>query len=328
MKKKFILLIFFLLLSVFRTGFTVDTLDVSLEKGTLLLTPRHGGNGSAWGLPHCESCHVISFIHQDAPKIREIVRDKGYRTCTGCHGGNGTETPRECGVCHNPDSLPTAPILSGEENHNFAVGSVSSLEDNQCLTCHIASDMDGNFEVNTDLTVFPNRFGNKTEYRNTSEFCIRCHNRDHQQPGSEITGSSFRDPLIAMDDNYHFIDIHSLPKGTGERTYSGMRDPGYRYGTIVDCTDCHTMHGTHNDLLIIDRSDKGAFKLDPALRLQPVEVNVDNGDYSQLCVLCHKMDVIVEDGGANTGNGLDGVHEVGTDCRVCHTHGRAVQVGL
>jgi len=53
-----------------------------------------------------------------------------------------------------------------------------------------------------------------------------------------------------------------------------------------------------------------------------------SGDYSQLCVTCHQMQDIVEQGAQNTGNGLSGVHQVGGDCRVCHVHGMAVQTGL
>ena len=42
--------------------------------------------GSAWGKEECAICHVRNLIHDDAPVIRNIVRQKGYDTCTGCHG--------------------------------------------------------------------------------------------------------------------------------------------------------------------------------------------------------------------------------------------------
>ncbi len=88
------------------------------------------------------------------------------------------------------------------------------------------------------------------------------------------------------------------------------------------------MHGTHNPKLILDRSDVGATLLADHLRFQPILVDIDGGDYSQLCVVCHAMEAIVEDGAVDTGNGFSGVHEVGTDCTTCHTHGNAVQTGL
>lgn len=308
----------------------VNTTDVSLDEGKLLLTPRHGrnGDGSAWGQPDCDNCHAVSLIHDNAPAIRQIVRDKGYPSCTGCHGNNGTNRERQCIICHNPQDLPYAPLQADAKNHNFDVSEISPLNDEDCLQCHDSSDMDTNWEINIDLTLIPDKAGRKAEYLHSSEFCIRCHNRDHQQPGFEMTGLDFRHPLIAMEDNYRFIDMHGLPKGSGERTYAGMRDDNYRYGTVVDCIDCHAMHGTHNDKLIINSSETGAFKLDEHFRFTPYLVDVHAGDYSQLCVLCHKMDAIVEDVDLDTGNGLSGVHMTASDCRTCHTHGQAVQTGL
>ncbi|VAX00922.1 hypothetical protein MNBD_GAMMA19-188 [hydrothermal vent metagenome] len=88
------------------------------------------------------------------------------------------------------------------------------------------------------------------------------------------------------------------------------------------------MHGTDNTRLIIDNSLKGVTQLDQSIRETPHRVIIKNGDYSQLCVLCHQMKVILDDGDLETGNGLSGVHEVGSDCRTCHTHGEAVQAGL
>jgi len=145
--------------------------------------------------------------------------------------------------------------------------------------------------------------------------------------GFEIIDRNFDDPLIAVEDAFHFIDQHGLVDGTGLRTYAGLR-PGYQYRTVVACTDCHAMHGTDNAKLIIDSSQKGVTQLNVSIREVAHSVTVNNGDYSQLCVLCHQMQVIVDDGDLETGNGLAGVHEVGSDCRTCHTHGEAIQAGL
>ncbi len=299
--------------------------SLALQDGTILLDPGHGGDGSGWGQKNCNACHLLFFIHDGLP-IREIARKKGYQSCTGCHGQNGTDAVRPCGICHNSQDLPVSPILSGRENHNFEVGRVRNLNDQQCLSCHEASDMDGVFESDVDLTVFPNRFGKSPEYGRIYEFCLRCHNDDHQQAGFEITPRYRRDPLVAMDKNYRFIDMHGLPKGSGERIYAGLV-PDYQYSTIVDCTDCHAMHGTHNPKLIVDESRKGMMSLNAS---KNYSIDVHEGDYSQLCVVCHRMQNIVEDGALNTGNGLSGVHMTGSDddCRVCHTHGQAVQTGL
>ncbi len=103
---------------------------------------------------------------------------------------------------------------------------------------------------------------------------------------------------------------------------------------MVNCTDCHALHGTHNKQLIIDSSKKGVRGLADSLRNKPHAINTDAvngtvaGDYGQLCVLCHKMKVINDSGAQDAGNGLSGVHEVNSDCRDCHTHGEATQIGL
>ncbi len=307
----------------------VETLDVSLEKGQLLLTPRHGGDGSAWGNENCSACHFSRSIHSEAPVIRNIVREVGFSTCTGCHGSNGTEAERKCTICHNPQRLPTAPIMTAPETHDFSVKESVPLNDRECLICHHSSDMDGVFEPDIDLSYFPHaQPALDLPYRSGVEFCLRCHNKNDQQPGYEMQARFPRDPLVDMDVNYQHYDVHGYQRGSGQRTYTGLRSGSYQYGDLLECTDCHAMHGTHNPKLILDRTDAGATKLAPEIRNLPVLINVVDGDYSQLCVSCHDMNTLVEQGAENTGNGLSGVHQFGTDCRQCHVHGMAVQTGL
>ena len=297
---------------------------VSLASGNLILSETHGGDGAAWGLPDCSACHALSAIHDEADLIRGIVKEKGYDSCAGCHGSNGTSIPRRCTLCHNPTDLPSVPRQQGDFSHHFSSGIAGSLSDGNCLSCHDASDMDGRFELNRDLTRYPGPGQVLTNYRSLSDFCLRCHNRDHQQPGYEISATAFDDPLIAIEDAFSFIDKHGAIDGTGARTYAGLRD-NYLYASEVACTDCHAMHGTQNGGLIIDNSLQGVSQLDTA---QSYSVTVTGGDYSQLCVLCHQMTVILDDGAIDTGNSLSGVHQVGGDCVPCHSHGEAVQAGL
>jgi len=293
----------------------------------LILDRSHGGGGAAWGLAACGNCHPLAVIHEDAPGVASLVRRHGYATCTGCHGDNGTGAPRRCLVCHNGADLPGTPLSTGRHGHDFRRGERSPLEDADCLICHRAADMDGRFEPERDLTPLPDAAGVLPPYRTIADFCLRCHNRDHQPPGFEMQGERFDDPLVAVADAWRYVDKHGPSAGTGERTFAGLR-AGYRYRSVVECTDCHAMHGTDNGKLIIDSSLKGVSRLDPALRERPYRVVVTGGDYAQLCVLCHAMETLLEAGGEDTGNGLSGVHERGVDCRPCHTHGEAVQAGL
>ncbi len=297
-----------------------NLIDISPEEGRLVLSERHEG----WGKDQCKACHVLSLIHKDAQRIRGIVRTKGYDTCTGCHGTNGTSAERRCVICHNPGDLPTTPILSGGHTHDFLRNQDDPLNDQHCLTCHEASDMNGRWEINVDLTRLPDQWGWMSPYTHESDFCLRCHNRDHQLTDFPIRGD-YRDPIIAIEDSWRHIDKHGFSSGSGQRTYAGLRAP-YRYGMTLACTECHAMHGTENPKLILDDSRKGVFY--SAFRQQGVPVRSFQGDYSQLCVLCHQMTIPVEDAGLDTGNGLSGVHQIGSDCTLCHTHGRAAQVGL
>ncbi|MCW8923031.1 MAG: hypothetical protein OQK69_05300 [Gammaproteobacteria bacterium] len=323
----FAILMMSLLLSACGGDSEGDTKHIT--EANLILDSSHGEGGAAWGLPDCAACHSIAVIHDNAELIRGLVIEKGFVSCTGCHGNNGTDesSSRQCVICHNNSDMPENPIWQGQHGHIFTVGVVADVSDEQCIHCHAASDMDGQFEINTDLTKYPDVLGNIVDYSSEAEFCLRCHNRDHQQTGFEITGSSYDDPLVASEDDFNFIDKHGLVDGSGAATYSGLRE-AYSYQSIVDCTDCHTMHATDNEKLIIDSSNKGVSQLDSLLRDVPYPVAVADGDYSQLCVLCHQMQVIVDEGAEDTGNGLSGVHDIGSDCRDCHTHGEAAQAGL
>lgn len=302
--------------------------DVSLADSQIILTETHGGDGSAWGQSNCAACHVKRNIHQAAPDIREIVLQTDYQGCTGCHGQNGTDAQRQCTVCHNAELLPVNPRMDELKNHNFSVGEDSALADKACIACHDRSDMDGEFELNVDLTHYKNQQGIDLPYRNHTDFCLRCHNKDQQQPGFEMTERYPNDPLVMMAINYQYIDMHGARKGSGQRTYAGLRDNDYQYGTLVECTDCHVMHGTHNEKLMMDRSDEGASLLNPELRNQPVFAHIEAGNYAQHCVICHKSEKAVEATEEDTGNGLSGVHKVSGSCVDCHTHGMAVQTGL
>lgn len=270
-------------------------------------------------------------IHKQAPAIRDIVRAKGYGTCTGCHGRNGTDQPRRCTVCHNKADLPDKPMLAGRHRHDFSVRRALPLADWQCTVCHAKSDMDGNFELNVDLTPLQDARGELSPYQSHTDFCLRCHNRDHQPPGVRIKARprfGINDPLTAIEDNYTHIDRHGLQFGR-IGPYTGLRESAYRYGDAVECTDCHVMHGTRNGKLILDDSRKGATGLPESFRMRPWFAQVSKGNYSQLCVLCHQMEnPETEQGTLDTGNGLSGVHDATSDCTQCHTHGEPIRGGL
>lgn len=338
----------FLALLLSACGADDTVIDIDQDNGKLpiakvsysgwqLLDENHGINGSAWQLEQCDACHLATDIHQGTEQvnIKDIVLDKGYQTCIGCHGDNGTQLQRPCLTCHNDKDLPKAPEVTGKLTHNFSPnanieqGDHSVLTDKQCLDCHIASDMNGKFDNNLDLTRFLDNQGRQSTYQDSSDFCLRCHNSDHQQKGFEIIGKHYQDPLIAMATNYQAIDVHGELDGVGARTYSGLRS-GYGYQEKVQCNDCHAMHGTHNEKLIVGSTAIGASKLTNSIFKQqtPIKITTTDGDSSQLCVSCHQMKLIIEEGYKDTGNGLSGVHLTGQECRSCHQHGMATQTGL
>ena len=299
---------------------------------SLIINNNHGGDGSAWANPQCASCHLLEHIHANtSPEVKNLVKEKGYASCAGCHGDNGTHAQRECILCHNENNLTSVAQQAGDKTHNFTSHdsnpSTSNLKDSQCVTCHNDSNMDGNFTANADLTHFSNQYGSQSDYQHSNDFCLACHNKDHQQAGFTMDTSNYRDPLVAMEDNYHFVDMHGIKKGSGQRTYSGLRE-GYHYSSVLACTDCHAMHGTHNEQLIIDNTYEGLSRLSRQVKDQGLSINTHNGEYAQLCVTCHNMDQLIEEGELDTGNGLSGVHQASGSCLECHRHGMAVQTGL
>lgn len=298
---------------------------------SLLLTDHHGESGAAWGLKQCDSCHLLNMIHSGAKsELRYLVQSKGYQSCTSCHGENDIESTldtRQCKICHNAEELPLIPQTSGYRSHSFFSNGPDTLKDSDCVICHEASNMDGTFDPKQDLTPFLDASGTSQYANSVQEFCLRCHNREHQQPGYPISAEDYRDPVISMSNNYRYIDMHGEPRGSGQRTYAGLRQ-GYRYGTQVACTDCHAMHGTHNKKLLIDNSLVGVSGLQQSLRKLSIPIAIHNGNTAQLCVLCHAMTNMVEQGDLDTGIGLTGVHSIEGNCGTCHVHGMAVQTGL
>ncbi len=298
-----------------------------------LLDSSHGTHGNAWQLEQCDACHLISDIHQSQAQIKGMVQGKGYQTCVGCHGNNGTQLQRTCLICHNTNDLPKTPASTGIQSHNFNPNqieqfSLNQLTDSNCLDCHIASDMNGKFDINIDLTRFKDAQNKQSVYQDSSDFCLRCHNSKHQQQGFEIENKDYQYPLIAMRTNYEAIDFHGEINGSGQRTYSGLR-AGYQYQEKLACTDCHAMHGSHNEKLIIGNSAIGASQIASSnFNGASINITTQDGDSSQLCVVCHQMKSIIDDGDQDTGNGLSGVHLTGQECRSCHQHGMAVQTGL
>lgn len=302
---------------------------VSQASGNLLLDPSHG-NGEAWGKSRCSACHALLRLHETVPTIKAIVDNKKFASCTGCHGTNGTHAERQCIVCHNSKDLPQSPVRGGRHRHDFNSTKDIKTTSQQCVVCHQASDMDGHFELDQDLTHFDDRVAGKQAYANSSEFCLRCHNLDHQQKQWPIRHSnSQRDQLKRAEDHYRYIDAHGIRDGNADGIYNGLRTGRYAYQSVVDCADCHTMHGTSNHSLIIENSRQGVLLLDDAFRKQNWSVDVVGDDVSDLCVLCHNMRTVIDGGDSPTHNGLSGVHfNEGRDCLMCHSHGEGVQKGL
>ncbi len=318
-----------LLLSILLLAGCVDsdkTETVSSQSGNLILTSSHGGSGLAWGLSECDSCHGLNLIHQQADSIRSIVQSKGYASCTGCHGSNGTSEARQCLICHNDSDLTASPIQTGLHTHSFITGNDAQMKDEACIDCHLASDMDGVFDNNRDLTRFTDAHGLYSEYSSVSEFCLRCHNRDHQQTDFNIT-ADYASALIGSEDYFKYVDKHGETSGTGSHSFSGLRE-GYEYQTVVECTDCHAMHGTNNAGLVIDSSEKGLSRLDPAIRNKSYSIDNTATNNAQLCVMCHQMSVTADQSDLDTGNGLSGLHQITGDCKQCHSHGESIQAGM
>lgn len=301
---------------------------VSQVSGNLQLDSSHG-NGEGWGKTKCSSCHALQRLHESVPKIKAMVDQKKFATCTGCHGTNGTRAERQCIVCHNENAMPLSPVRGGRHRHDFNASKDLQTTSQQCVVCHQASDMDGRFELDRDLTQFDDSLVGKQAYANSSEFCLRCHNVDHQQAKWPIRHAGQRDQSRRAEDHYRNTDAHGIKDGDANGLYNGMRSGQYTYKTVVDCVDCHTLHGTKNPSLLIENSRQGVLLLDETFRKQNWSVDVVGDDVSDLCVLCHQMTNVIDGGDSPTRSGLSGVHfNEGTNCLVCHNHGEEANKGL
>ena len=361
--------------------------EVSQTGGNLTLSKSHGG-GEGWGKTKCSSCHALFRLHDTVPKIKTLVEKTGFGSCAGCHGKNGTSIKQQCVICHNNTLMPGVPHRTGKHRHDYSLLKTKPTADDQCLGCHDASDMDGRFELNQDLTPYKGGNGQAEPYTNISEFCVRCHTESNPNKKYPIKHAGRRDQALRAETDYRLIDKHGVKDGLGDGAnsvnevgalYYGLRSDQYSYHSIVECVDCHTMHGTTNaSNLIIDDSRKAKFFHDENTRrkafnkkwghskikvlddknfitnpeedgLPTLESVVDcsavkqvqQGNYSQLCVLCHDMtkrlpeNQLSEDtlslmgGHCDTGNGLKGVHfNEGASCITCHYHGRSGISGL
>ncbi len=369
--------------------------DVSQTGGNLTLSKSHGG-GEGWGKTKCSSCHALFRLHDTVPKIKTLVEKTGFGSCAGCHGKNGTSIKQQCVICHNNTVMPGVPHRTGKHRHDYSLLRTKPTTDEQCLGCHDASDMDGRFELNQDLTLYKDGNGQSGPYTNISEFCVRCHTESNPNKKYPIKHAGRRDQALRAETDYRLIDKHGVKDGLGDGAnsvnevgalYYGLRSDQYSYHSIVECVDCHTMHGTTNaSNLIIDDSRKAKFFHDENTRrkgfsrkLGHVKIKVwddiefisnpaedgppslsniidcsvvkmqKNGNYSQLCVLCHDMknrppekqlsenELSLMGGHCDTGNGLSGVHfnertdedpDKDSSCLACHYHGRSGISGL
>lgn len=329
---------------------------VSQEGGNLLVDRSHG-NGEAWGKSKCSNCHTLQRMHAGVPKIKAVVDSRGFTTCTGCHGSNGTKASRQCTTCHNSKDMPLSPLRGGKHRHDFNTVKDFKTSSKQCVVCHDNSDMDGTFELDKDLAMFDDAIYGEMPYQSISEFCLRCHNDEHQQKAWPLKNAKPRDQSLRADDYFHRVDVHGVPGGDGRGWYNGLRSGTYEYKSVVECTDCHTLHGTKNPNLIIEDARQGLSLLDKTIRDSGCKVvvkgvlvdhacaiavdgveftnsagkktKVDKGDYRDLCVMCHNMTTVGDGGDTPAPNGLSGVHtDQGTDCKGCHNHGEATQKGL
>ena len=374
---------------------TVSAREVSQAEGNLTLTQSHGG-GEGWGKTKCGSCHALFRLHDTVPKIKTLVEKTGFGSCAGCHGKNGTSIKQQCVICHNNTVMPGVPHRTGKHRHDYSLLKTKPTADDQCLGCHAASDMDGRFELNQDLTLYKGGNGQSEPYANISEFCVRCHTESNPNKKYPIKHAGRRDQALRAETDYRLIDKHGVKDGLGDGAnsvnevgalYYGLRSDQYSYHSIVECVDCHAMHGTTNaSNLIIDDSRKAKFFHDEKTRHKAfnkkwghVKVKVwdkkdfitnpnpdkpptlssivdcsvvkeqKEGNYSQLCVLCHDMknrseghqltenELLLMGGHCDTGNGLSGVHfnewtdnnpDKDASCLACHYHGRSGISGL
>ena len=303
-----------------------DQDSISQSAGNLVLSSDHGGYPAAWGQSECAACHQPDNIHRKTTNLSQLADQKGFPACMGCHGDNGTGETRPCLICHNQTDLGDVPYLQGSHQHVFNSND-SKMGDRDCAVCHHASDMNGQFDLNIDLTRFNDAASQASPYNEEQDFCFRCHNSDHQQAAFPINETDSENAKVAIESYFTSIDAHGLKDGTGTKSMAGLR-AGYAYKTLVKCSDCHQLHSTDNTKLVVDHSSRGVSLLDSSLRNPGYAIENTGGNFGTLCVMCHQMKTIKDDGELDAGNGLSGIHVTTGDCTLCHSHGETYQAGF
>ncbi|MCD8511787.1 MAG: Ig-like domain-containing protein [Bacillus sp. (in: Bacteria)] len=257
----------------------------NLLKGTIDLpdqegTEENGENGDTNGgevitdpiQSYCLACHdgtsASRADHMDAEHTHSV----------GLIDENGVEQSRSCAACHDPH-VQTA---DGNQNtHHLQShftfdheeitdedGELVGFQDSKitlCETCHISNSesVDGtttSWEAYTSSLTSFNLFSYKD--RNTYELddsntpvtfgtadsyslCLRCHNaeyRDLYPNVVDIKQYYLIDPVESEDDSEEMFYGHFISE---DRVKDGSLINGY-----LACDDCHSRHGSENEMLI------------------------------------------------------------------------------
>ena len=142
------------------------------------------------------------------------------------------EAPGDCANCHNPHGTPG----------NYPEMTVGNKQD-LCFQCHNSTTPN-----TADMRNISALFQMNSHHDLTQVTCTNCHNVHTVTPSSVMANPFY--PVSTITDNRSFcLKCHSgtTPTGVGSApNISAQWVVGHGRNNILECSDCHTSHGSTN----------------------------------------------------------------------------------
>lgn len=206
----------------------------------------------------CSACHKLDRSADASVAVAE--RANG---CGGCHGANGTAgwgapsfhdgDMARCTTCHSFHESDRVRITTGTMVSEMDLGSLrrgaAARDLAQCTPCHRSGGP-------SPTLLHPGHQAAALWYhanvatvgtQSISESCLRCHDRDQALP--EELPAGFDPPRPSRAASH----VHGVPVASRARGGYGTEpptDPRLRLVQgRVECTTCHDLYNTSNDML-------------------------------------------------------------------------------
>ncbi|MCA9412746.1 MAG: CxxxxCH/CxxCH domain-containing protein, partial [Candidatus Omnitrophica bacterium] len=320
--------------------------SIDLSKSLLGSHSIHADKLRGPGLNDCLTCHPNNAVqHTPIDGIVEFADGhdlESTETCNRCHGTTAAAKPTwggtvQCIECHKadnpansmadgsgvfaPERTTTFPIKGHglPSSQNYAVTGNPGAGLPNCVPCHedrpthgqhithIKGDEKRLRDIPRDSHAFTNR---------STEQCLDCHIPGREELGHLGVDASAEAMIHSSAVTGHYGALLSAP----EAFPAYGDDSDFETSPGFQCADCHDPHGTSNLAMIRPEIDGkvGGVSNPRAVQLTETSSLWANGN-DGVCEACHTSSGLPHPDTNHPGN-----HNVGSDCRACHSnHGNS-----